>query len=271
MIPAPLTTLAQAAPLALWLGYWRAMRLYHRYEVEGFEHVAEPGAALLVGYHGRPIAHDMCLLTAEIHDRLGYMPHAIFHGAADKQPLLKWMIDGLGFVTGDGPSMAEVIARGEHVLVTPGGTKEGCRSVLHRYQVTWGERTGYIRLALKYRLPIIPIAADGVDDAYIGLNDGYALGKRLGVPNGLPVWLGVGPLGLWPLSPPLPVKIRQRIGPRIDLLADGPVDPRDREALAALHHRVTGAVQRLLDDARREGRPSQGRVGGRAGILKRSA
>ncbi|XXX71710.1 lysophospholipid acyltransferase family protein [Sorangium sp. So ce134] len=251
---------AGGVPLAIWLGYWRAMRRYHRYEVEGFEHVARPGAALIVGYHGRPIAHDMCILTAEIHDRLGYMPHAIVHGAAERQPLLKWVVDGLGFVTGDSAALEEAIARGEHVLVTPGGTREGCRSSRDRYRVDWGERFGYLRLALKYRLPIIPVGAAGVDDTYIGFNDGYRLGKRLGVPHGLPLWLGVGVAGLWPLSPPLPVKFRQCIGAPIDLLAEGPVDERDRGRLAVLHRRVTGAVQGLLDRAR--GRATPGAASG---------
>jgi 1-acyl-sn-glycerol-3-phosphate acyltransferase len=133
--------------------------------------------------------------------------------------------------------------------VQPGGTREGCRSSLHRYEVAWGDRTGYLRLALRYGLPVVPVAASGVDDTYLALNDGYALGKRLRVPARLPLWLGIGPLGLWPLSPPFPVKIVQHIGEPIDLAREGPVDPGDREALLALHRKVARAVQDLLDHA----------------------
>jgi len=56
------------------------------------------------------------------------------------------------------------------------------------------------------------VATAGIDDVYVGLNDGYALGKQLGVPYGLPVWLGVGLFGLWPLALPLPVKLTMRVG-----------------------------------------------------------
>jgi hypothetical protein len=163
---------------------------------------------------------------------------------------MKWVVDGLGFVTGDGEDLARVVARGEHVFVTPGGIKEGCRSFRHRYEVDWGNRMGYVRLALKHRLPIVPVAAAGVDDTYLGLNDGHALGKRLGAPARLPVWLGLGPLGLWPISPPFPAKFRQLIGAPIDLEAEGPVDPRDTTAIEALHRRVQREVGALLARAR---------------------
>jgi 1-acyl-sn-glycerol-3-phosphate acyltransferase len=116
--------------------------------------------------------------------------------------------------------------------------------------VDWGDRTGYLRLALRHRLPIVPVAAAGIDDGYLGLNDGYALGRRLGVPHRIPVWLGLGPLGLWPLSPPFPVKITQLVGEPIDPHADGPLAEDDREGLLRLHRRVAGAVQALMDEHR---------------------
>lgn len=235
---------------AAWLGYWRLMRRYHRYEVSGFEHLASGRAVLIVGYHGRPIAHDLCMLTVDVHDQLGYLPHGIIHGAFDRRPWLKAPIDELGFVTGDGPELGAAVDRGEHVLVAPGGTREGCRDFRQRYRVSFGPRTGYLKLATRYRLPIVPVGASGVDDTYVGLNDGYALGKRLQVRGRLPVWFGVGPAGLWPLSPPFPVKIRQLIGAPLPPPAD-----ESPATLAAAHQAVTTAVQQLLDRARAMGEP----------------
>jgi hypothetical protein len=233
-----------------WLTAFGLLRRYHRYEVVGLERLLRPGAALIVAYHGRPLALDQCMLTVTLHEHLGYLPHGVIHGAFGGHPKLREALDGLGFVTGDGPALAEAVARGEHVMVQPGGTREGCRSFRHRYRVEWGERLGYLRLALRYRLPIIPVAGAGVDDGYVGLNDGYALGKRLGLPRGLPAWLGVGPLGLWPLSPPFPVKMTQRVGEPIRRHLDEGIDPADRERLLGLHAEVRDAVQALLDEAR---------------------
>ncbi|MFT5430625.1 MAG: hypothetical protein ACI9OJ_001301 [Myxococcota bacterium] len=231
----------------VWIGYWRAMQRYHRYSVDGLEHLLTGRPALIVGYHGRPIAHDLCMLTVAIHDQLGYLPHGIIHGAVDRYPRVRAMVDDLGFVTGDGHGLAAAIAAGEHVLVTPGGTREGCRSVRDRYRVSWGPRAGYLKLALKYNLPIVPVAARGVDDTYFGFNDGYALGKRVGMPARLPLWFGLGPTGLWPCSLPFPVTIRQSIG--------APIEPAELAALPfhVAHERVRDAVQNLLDHKDRPG------------------
>jgi hypothetical protein len=235
--------------LASWLALWRKMRIYHRYEVQGFEALEEPGAALLVGYHGQGLAFDQCMLSVSIYERLGYLPHGFINRLTDL-PLLRRVADGLGFVTGDGPAIAAAVARGEHIMVQPGGTREACRGLGQRYRVEWGARTGYIRLALRYRLRIIPIAGAGVDGAYIGLNDGGALNARLGLPAHVPLWLAVG-LGVWPFAFPLPVKMTQLIGTPIDPAVEGIVDERDSEGVADLHERVATAVQALLDRANR--------------------
>jgi 1-acyl-sn-glycerol-3-phosphate acyltransferase len=238
------------APLATWLALFGAMRRYHRYEVRGLERLLRRDPCLLVGYHGKPIAYDLCMLTVTLHEHLGYLPHGVVHGAVEEEPVMRWVSRSLGFVTGDGEAVERAVARGEHVLVQPGGTREGCRSSRHRYRVDWGDRTGYLRLALRHRLPILPIAAHGVDDGDLGFNDGHALGKRLGAPARLPVWFGLGLWGFFPLSPPFPVKITQIVGEVIDPVADGPIDPddpADRPRLLALHRRVAGAVQSLLD------------------------
>ena len=241
----------ERVPLQLYLAAWRSARRYFRYEVEGLENLDLGRSALIVGYHGRPVAYDVCILLLEMYERHGVMPHGIIHSAAHANPVLKWLSDGLGFVTGDGPDIAAAVARGEHIVVVPGGVREACRSVRTRYQVNWGPRRGYLKLALRYGLPVIPVAASGVDDAYIGFNDGYALGKWVHMPARLPLWFGLGPTGFWPFSPPFPVKIRQRIGQPIDLEASGPLDPEDADALTACHQRVTSAIQDLLAAARR--------------------
>ena len=246
--------LGAAVARRVWLAHWRAYQRYHRFEVHGFEHLEGGRAGLIAGYHGRSVARDMCMLSVYAHDRLGYMPHAIFHKAAERLPITRSIMQGVDGVAGADEALAEVVARREHVLVTPGGTSEGCRTFADRYRVSWGRRTGYIRLALRYGLPIVPVAAAGTDDTYIGLNNGDRWSRRLRAPMGLPVWLGLGPLGFWPLSPPFPVKILQLVGQPIEL---PDLDPSDKEGLLGSHARVVDAVQGLLDEARarlRQGR-----------------
>ncbi len=248
--------------LKTWLSAWNGIARWTRYDVAHLEPLLRGRSCLIVGYHGRPFAWDLCILTAELHRHLGYLPHGIIHGGLALGPMARF-IDGLGFVTADGPELAAAVARGEHIVVAPGGTHEGCRRGDH-YRVAWGKRTGYLRLAMRYGLDIVPVAASGVDAMYLSLNNGEVWGKRLHMPARLPFWLALGPLGLFPLSPPFPARIHQRVGDAIDVralaettaeLAGTPMswqdvlaDPAGRPILTLMHQRIQAEVQAILDD-----------------------
>lgn len=236
--------------LAGWLAFWGALRRYHRYEVQGIEHLTTGRPVLIVGYHGRPLAHDLCMLTVEVFERLGYLPHGVAHGGFEHIPRGPRILGELGFVTADSGSLSAAIERGEHILVAPGGTREGCRPFWRRYHVDWGPRYGYLQLARRYGLPVVPVAASGSDSAYLQLVDGHRWGRKLRLPARLPLVVSVGLGGLWPLAAPLPVKVRQWIGAPIDVGRQGDGLDDDSDALAALHRDVQHALQRGLDGAR---------------------
>lgn len=224
-----------------WLRAVEHLRNYHRYEVEGLDNLDSDTSVLVVGYHGKGIAMDIVMLGATMFERFGKPPRPVLH-----QNIPSVLRERLGWLSGDGPAMAEAVDLGQHILTTPGGAREAGRGYATRYRVDWGSRTGYLRMALKYKLRIVPVGASGVDDLYFAPTDGYALGKKLGMPHGLPLWPALGLFGLFPFSPPFPVKVRQIIGNAIDLtgLRD---DARD---LAEAHRSIMGEVQSLVDRAR---------------------
>lgn len=239
--------LAQPPAVIAWQGWWRLMRRYHRFRTFGLEHLAGDQSRLVVGYHGRGVAHDLCMLSVTIDDAFGYLPHGIVHAAARSLPVARAVIDQLEMIPGDDPEIiGTIIGRGEHIIVAPGGTREACRPVTDRYRVDWGGRVGYLRFAARYGLSVVPVAAAGVDDTYIGLNDGYRTGKRLGVPLKLPLWLGLGVGVAFPLALPLPARITQVIGAPIAV----DVDPDDDDGLRALSAEIEARVQQQLDFAR---------------------
>lgn len=237
--------------LAIWLPYWRLLMRYHRYAVEGLEHLDGPRAKLVAGYHGRGIALDMCMINVAIYDRLHYMPHSILHPIAHVVPVWRWLCDGLGFFVADGPDLAAAVARGEHVIITPGGADEGCRRWDDTYRVNW-QSTGYVKLAVKYGMPIVPVGAAGADGGYLGLNTGPAFGRWLGLPKDYAylAWTGLGPLGLYPWSPPFPARFFQLVGEPIDPADHGVTSTRDKDGILRVHRMVTARVQALIDDAR---------------------
>src|SRR5439155_6752905 len=105
-------------------------------------------------------------------------------------------------------------------------------------RVDFGRRRGYLRLARTHGLPIIPVVASGLDQTFLGLNDGHALSRRLFGTDGVPTWLGVGLGGMWPLALPFPVKIRQQVGAPIRVAS---------LPLERAHARVTATLQAMLD------------------------
>ena len=243
--------LTERATVAGWNRYWRLRMLYHRYEVSGFENLDQDRSCLIAGYHGRPTAFDLCMLSVKVHERWGYLPHGIVHESFDRVPILGPMFRNLGFVVGDGDGIREAVRRKEHIITAPGGTREAYRSYKTRYRIDWGDHYGYVRLALKYRMPVIPVAASGVDDVFIGINDGYRLGKKLKMPLKAPCWFAFGATGLWPLTLPLPAKIRQVIGKPLDPKRFGIKGPNDLEKIAKFHKRVVGEIQTMMARARR--------------------
>jgi len=238
--------------LALWLPYWRMLMRYHRYQVLNLERLDGPQPMLIAGYHGRGLAYDMCMINIAIYDRLHYMPHSMLHRGIVYVPWWRWLADGLGFFIGDGPELAAAVRRGEHLIVTPGGAAEGCRRWDDTYRVSWSDHLGYVKLAVRYGLPIVPVGCAGADGTYIGLNSGPEFGEWLGLPKDYAylAWTGLGPLGLYPFSPAFPVRMLQIVGEPIDPREEGATSSRDTEALLRVHRRVTAAVQDLIDDAR---------------------
>lgn len=229
-----------------WLGWFGLLRRYFRFRVDGFQHLCGGRSALLVGYHGMPHPLDVFMLSVEVERRLGYVLPAVWLDTWGRLPLLREMVPALnGFVGPPTPAdMRALVASGRHLVVLPGGSREGLRPFWRRGRLEWGERRGYLRLAAEWDLPIVPMAASGVDLAWVGLNDGYQLSKRLFGHGGVPLWLGLGIGGPWPFAPPWPVSIQLRIGPPI-ALADVPgADPELR--LREADRRVRAAVQSLL-------------------------
>lgn len=229
--------------------YCRFLRHYHRFSVAGLEHVLSDGPKLLVGYHGRGLPMDLGMISYEVYARQGYVPHALMHRRLWDIPIVRDMVDGWGAIPGDVPRLDEAIARGESFLVTPGGTREAARRFDVRYQVAFGRRRGYLKFALKYKLPVVPVASWGVDERYIGLNDGHALGKRLGLPADLPIWFGLGIGGFYPFALPWPARVHSVIGPPIDLHTATALEPDTPQFLEELNGIVTERIQDLMEQA----------------------
>jgi hypothetical protein len=235
-----------------WFGYWQLMRRYHRFEVRGLHHILGRGPAMIVGYHGRPGCRDLIMLQALLMHDYGLRTRAVVHDIMFKVPGLGAVADAMALVSRK--AVGEVIARGDKLVVAPGGLEEAWGGFRDRYRVKWGDRMGYLRLALRHKIPIIPVGACGVDSAFYGLFDAYTFWKKLRMPEGMGIWLGLGPLGVWPFTPPFPCRIIQHVAPPIDVADERLHEESDEDRLYRLHLKISGTVQQLLDRACDEAR-----------------
>jgi 1-acyl-sn-glycerol-3-phosphate acyltransferase len=137
----------------------------------GLEQVPPAGPFLLVGNHQLLGMQDLPALVRELERRRGVRVRGMadrFHFAV---PLWRELLARMGAVPGTRENCAALLAAGEPVLVFPGGAREVYKRRGQEYQLLWGKRTGFARMAIQAGCPIVPFAAIGAEDRFRVLLD----------------------------------------------------------------------------------------------------
>ncbi|MBK9036325.1 MAG: acyltransferase family protein [Myxococcales bacterium] len=215
---------------------------YHRYQVDGLEHVPRTGPALITSYHALTVI-DMCLLGRRIFLRDRRLPRALTDKLMFSFPVIRDLFATLGVVVGTQDNAVGLLRAGELSVCMPGGGLEWARSSRQRYQLRWGDHRGYARLAIRTGVAIIPTACPAADRVFVVPYDGWKAGELarrwLGLSRTIPLPL---PLGL-PFG--LPIRLTQRVGAPI--WPDAPPEAADDPAeVARLDERVRAVIRELL-------------------------
>ncbi len=232
-----------AAAAARWLGIVRGtLWPYFRPRVIGAEHLP-PGRALIVGCHSGVIPYDAATTLVAVHDATGRFARAIGDNLFGRVQAVQDFLARQGAVVGEPRGLEALMRAGELVLLFPGGAKDMQRSYFtNRYRVLPHRgfapgRGGYIKIALRTRAPIVPLAVVGAEEAHVMLMNLPSVARALGLP--LFPWL------LFPL--PLPVRLYIRFGEPI-ILPGTPADAADQRCVDELNEEVRRKVQRLISD-----------------------
>ena len=234
-----------SAEHAGWVMAWLELaERYHRYRIEGFEHVPARGPALLVSFHSMTVI-DMFLLCRAIFLRDGRVVRGLTDKLVFKLPLVRDFFTTLGIVQGTQENALSLLADGQLAACMPGGGLEWSRSSSQARQLRWGDHRGYARLAIRAGVPIVPTACPAADRAYFVPFDGWQVGTwaRALVGRGrvLPFTVAIGLLG--PL--PFPVQLTQHVAPPI--WPDAPPEAADDPlAVERLDARVRAVITELL-------------------------
>ena len=216
---------------------WLAASLWFRGEVRGLGNIPEEGPVLLVGNHsGGNLTPDTTVFTLAFHAYFG-VERAFYQLAHN----LVLSMPGLGFLRKYGTVAAspenadKALSSGAALLVYPGGDYEVHRPTWEGNRVDFGGRKGFIRLALKENVPIVPVVSIGGQETALFLSRGEGLSRLLGLDRmfrlkvlpisiALPWGLNVGDmLGHIPLPSKIivealpPVHLRDEFGPDPDV------------------------------------------------------
>jgi 1-acyl-sn-glycerol-3-phosphate acyltransferase len=239
------------------LPYMERLARYFDAEVEGLEHVPKRGPVLLVGNHsGGILTPDTTAFIAAWYRHFG-LQRALVGLAFDAAfgiPGFRTLMRKLGEVPANSRNAARALQAGLPVLVYPGGDHEVFRPWRDRNRIDFNGRRGFVELALRLRVPVVPVVSHGGHDSTLILTRGEWIGEWFGVDRirtrGFPLALqfpwGLSTVGL--PGVPLPAKITVRGLPpmkRSRLPRRAAADP---AVVRRCYEEITGQMQATLTD-----------------------
>jgi 1-acyl-sn-glycerol-3-phosphate acyltransferase len=186
-------------------------RSWFRVEWEGLEKIPREGGALLVANHAGAIPHDAPVIMHGIESELDRAVYGMADYFFRTVPVVGTMWSRTGGVVAN-PHNAYRLLReqGQLALVFPEGTKGPSKTFAERYQLRRFGRGGFVEIAMRAGVPIVPIAVVGSEEAMPILFRIPALGRLLRLPY-FPVtanMVAMGPLGI---LVPFPAKLKLRV------------------------------------------------------------
>jgi 1-acyl-sn-glycerol-3-phosphate acyltransferase len=209
-------------------GAWLLATLYFRAEVRGFERVPEDRPVLFVSNHsGGNMTPDSMVFMLAFNTYFGVERpvYALAHSLVTSWPVIGTFGRKWGVITAGHEAAEAALESGACVLVYPGGDVETHRPWTARHEIRFDGRKGFLELAKKAGVPIVPVVSTGGQDTFLPLTDGRRLAKALRldrlarlkvVPVSLALPWGIN-IGDFLGHFPLPVKIRMEVLPPIDV------------------------------------------------------
>ncbi len=238
---------------------------YFRCETEGIDNVPSDGPAILFGNHcGSTYTIEAAMLSVALLRRYGtdhplyYLVHKAFF---DIPPMGDFMLD-MGAVLADREVATQVLRAGGQYVVFPGGDRDSHKPFSERHRVNFFGRTGFIRMSIAERVPLVPFVHVGTHETFFVLSRGASIAKAFNLKKrlGLNVWplilsfpFGLS-LGPYFLALPLPSKVRMRVLPPYRLWEMGWDDPDNPEHRTEALTFITAELQRALDELAAERR-----------------
>ena len=180
-------------------------RRYWRVQTDGLEHVPNTGPALIVSNHSGGIPFDAAMLATAVD--LEHSRHRLVRFLFDRfvagMPVIGDAYTRLGSVVASLDNARRLLDHGELVGIFPEGVQGVAKGIGRRYHVQ-PFHTGFVRLSLERRVPIIPTAVVGAEEIYPVIGKWERLGPLKDILNVpyvplTPLFPWFGLLGIVPL------------------------------------------------------------------------
>ena len=219
-------------------------RFWFRTEVHGTEHVPD-GRVLLVSNHGGQIPLDGIVIACSMildAERPRFV-RSMIERFISTLPFFSVWFPRVGQVLGSPENARRLLEAGDPLLVFPEGVKGISKTFDARYKLA-PFSSGFMRLALETKSPIVPIAVIGAEEQYPSIGELKKLAKLLHVPA-----VPVIPQLFLGMVLPLPTKYRVYFGEPLYFSGD----PDDEDA--SIDEKVwvvQATVQSMVNRALRE-------------------
>jgi 1-acyl-sn-glycerol-3-phosphate acyltransferase len=182
--------------MALYRHWWRVTTL-------GVENVPSKGAALLVANHSGTVPWDAVMMQFGLLEEHPGHRHVRLIGAnlVWQFPFISHLARKAGNAVAIEADTLRLLRAGELVGVFPEGYKGVGKPFRDRYRLQRFGRGGFAQVALKARVPIIPVSIVGAEEIYPMVANLKPLARVLGYPYFpvTPFFPALGPLGMIPL------------------------------------------------------------------------
>ena len=223
-------------------------RFWFRAEWEGLEHIPRRGGALLVANHAGAIPADAPAIMHGVETELSRPVYGLAEFLFRDVPVIGTMWARAGGVTAHPENAYRLLHDdGQLVLVFPEGVKGTGKLYRDRYQLRRFGRGGFVEIAMRSGVPVVPIAVVGAEESMPIVWKSARLAKILGVPY-VPLTVNMlmfGPLGL---AAYFPAKFKFRVLPPVHFGVDPDQERYSRSRVMEEADRIRQQIQDALYD-----------------------
>jgi 1-acyl-sn-glycerol-3-phosphate acyltransferase len=229
--------------------YEPVYRWWLRAEWDGMEHIPLEGGALLVANHGGAIPSDAPAIMHGIERELLRPVYGLAENLFRRIPVVGTLWSRGGGVAAHPDNAFRLLHDEEQlVLVFPEGTKATGKLFRDRYQLRRFGRGGFVEIAMRAGVPIVPIAVVGNEEAMPIVAKSDRLARLLRLPY-FPITANQFVFGpVLGYAVPLPAKMRIRVLPPVRFDVVPGLDRYNRGVVMEESERIRDLIQDAVHD-----------------------